>query len=152
MIEESIAVIIANILPTLEQIGGIPLGIALGLDPIYSFLLSLTVNTLLFFPVYFGLKLFYDNVFSKIDIFNKYLERARKKGKPYVDKYGVWGLAFFISFPTPFTGTYTASMVSWIIDLDWKKSVLAIFVGSAIGGLIILVSTLGFLEILKFAF
>ena len=98
MIKESIAVIIANILPTMEQIGGIPLGIALGLDPVYSFLLSLTVNTLLFFPVYFSLKLFYDSVFSKIELFNKYLERARKKGKPYVDKYGVLGLAFFISF------------------------------------------------------
>ena len=152
MIQESIAVIIANILPTSEQIGGIPLGIYLGLDPIYSFLLSLTINTLLFFPVYFSLKFFYDSFFSKIGIFKKYLDRTRMKGKPYVDKYGILGLTLFISLPTPFTGTYTASMLSWLMDLDWKRSSMAIFLGSAIGGLIILGTVMGFIEVLKIMF
>lgn len=152
MIQETVAVIIANLMPTLEQIGGIPLGIALGLNPIYSLLVSLTVNCLLFFPVYFGLELFYENIFSKIGLFKKYLERSRKRGKPFVDKYGILGLTLFISLPTPFTGTYTASMLSWLLDLDWKRSSLAIFVGSLIGGIIILGTTLGFLELLKIAF
>lgn len=152
MIRETVAVIIANLMPTLEQVGGIPLGIALGLNPIYSFLVSLTVNSLLFFPVYFSLELFYENVFSKMGLFKKYVEKSRKRGKPYVDKYGILGLALFISLPTPFTGTYTASMLSWLLDLDWKRSFLAIFIGSLIGGIIILGTTLGFLELLKIAF
>ncbi len=152
MIQETVAVIIANLMPTLEQIGGIPLGIALGLNPIYSLLVSLTVNSLLFFPVYFGLELFYENIFSKIGLFKKYLERSRKRGKPFVDKYGILGLTLVISLPTPFTGTYTASMLSWLLDLDWKRSSLAIFIGSLIGGIIILGTTLGFLELLKIAF
>jgi len=152
MIQETIAVIIANLMPTLEQVGGIPLGIALGLNPVYSLLVSLAVNCLLFFPVYFSLELFYENVFSKMSLFKKYLERSRKRGKPYVDKYGILGLTLFISLPTPFTGTYTASMLSWILDLDWKSSSLAIFLGSLIGGIIILGTTLGFLELLKIVF
>ncbi len=149
MIQETFAVIIANLMPSLEQVGGIPLGIALGLNPIYTFLVSLTVNSLLFFPIYFSLELFYEKVFSRIGLFRKYLERTRKKGKPLIDKYGVLGLTLFISLPTPLTGTYTASMLSWLLDLDWKRSSLAIFIGSMIGGLIILATTLGFIEVLK---
>lgn len=151
MIEATALVILANLMPSLEQVGGIPLGIALGLNPLYVLVLSLSVNCLLYFPVYIALKLFYDNVFSKIQLFNKYLERARNKGKPYVDKYGILGLALFISLPTPLTGTYTASMLSWFLDLDWKRSFVAIFLGSLAGGLIILGTTLGFVEALKIA-
>jgi len=152
MINPTTLVILANIMPTLEQVGGIPLGIALGLNPIYTLLISLTVNCLLFFPIYFGLKLFYKEVFSKMRLFRKYLEKVRKKGKPYVDKYGIIGLTLLISLPTPLTGTYTASILSWFLNLDWKKSFLAIFLGSLIGGLIILGTTLGFLEVLKIVF
>jgi uncharacterized membrane protein len=152
MINPTALVILANIMPTLEQVGGIPLGIALGLNPIYTLLISLAVNCLLFFPVYFGLKLFYKEVFSEMRLFRNYLEKVRKKGKPYIDKYGTIGLTLLISLPTPLTGTYTASILSWFLNLDWKKSFLAIFLGSLIGGLIILGTTLGFLEVLKIVF
>jgi len=136
----------------LEQVGGIPIGLALGLDPFYTLLVSLSVNCILFFPVYFGLKLFYDKIFSRIRLFNKYLEKVRNKGKPYVDKYGILGLTVFISLPTPLTGTYTASILSWFLNLDWKKSFIAIAIGSTIGGLIILAGSLGILNILKLFF
>jgi uncharacterized membrane protein len=152
MFEKTAMVIVANILPSLEQIGGIPLGIALGLDPVYTLLVSLAVNCFLFFPVFFGLKLFYKSFLSKIKLFNKYIERARRIGKPYIDKYGVVGLTLFISLPTPLTGTYTASILSWFLGLDWKKSFVAIALGSTIGGIIILLSSVGFLNILKLIF
>ena len=99
-------VIIANFVPTTEQIGGITLGLSLGLDAVTVLLASLTVNCLLFFPIYFGLKLLYKKVFSKIKLFEKYLERTRVKGKPYIDKYGVLGLTVFVALPSPLTGTY----------------------------------------------
>ena len=143
MLYEVGMVVLANISPFLEQIGGIPLGIALGLDPFHAFLISLCVNVMLFFPVYFILKFFYDKGLSKIGLFRKYLESARRKGEPYVNKYGTIGLAAFICLPTPLTGTYTASMVSWLLDLDWRKAVLAVFIGSFVGGLIILAASLG---------
>lgn len=138
-------VVLANLLPTVEQVGAIPLGLSLGMSPLETFLISLLVNVLLFFPVFFILKLFYDKVFSKIGIFKKYLERVRKKGEPYINKYGTIGLAAFICLPTPLTGTYTASMLSWLLDLDWRKAVAAIFIGSFVGGLIILAGSLGLL-------
>jgi uncharacterized membrane protein len=50
------------------------------------------------------------NIFRKIHwidvLFEKYLERAQRKLKPQIEKYGTWGLAFFIGIPLPGTGAY----------------------------------------------
>ena len=152
MFEKIAMVIFANFLPTLEQIGGISLGLSLGIEPITVLLISLTVNCFLFFPVYFGLRLLYYKIFSKIKIFEKYLERVRKKGKPYIDKYGVFGLTLFIALPTPLTGTYTASILSWFLNLDWKRSFIAIVIGSSIGALVIFFGYLCVFNFLKVIF
>ena len=151
-IEKIAMVILANFVPTTEQIGGISLGLSLGLDPITVLLTSLTVNCLLFFPIYFGLKLLYNKVFSKIKLFEKYLEKARKRGKPYIDKYGELGLTVFVALPSPLTGTYTASLLAWFMNLDWKKSFLAVAVGSFIGALVIFFGYFGILNFLKIIF
>jgi len=151
-LQNILLVIIANFVPTTEQIGGITLGLSLGLDPVTVLVTSLTVNCLLFFPIYFGLKLLYKKVFSKIKLFEKYLERVRKKGKPYIDKYGVLGLTVFVALPSPLTGTYTASILAWFMNLDWKKSFLAISVGSIIGALVIFFGYIGIFNFLKIIF
>ena len=152
MFEKIVSVIVANLLPTLEQIGGISLGLYLGLDPLTVLLVSLSVNCLLFFPIYFGLNFFYNKFLNRISLFEKYIDRARREGKPYVDKYGIFGLTLFIALPTPLTGTYTASILSWFLDLDWKRSFLAILLGSTIGALVIFLGYFGILNFLKILF
>jgi len=149
IIEKTGLLILANFLPTLEQAGGIPLGIFLGLDPIYTLLVSLSVNCFIFFPILLFLRFFHDSILSRIKLFNKYLLRVRKKGKPYIDKYGIFGLTLFISLPSPLTGTYTATILSWFLDLDWRKSFIAIVIGSIIGGLIILAASVGLFGFFK---
>ena len=78
--------------------------------------------------------------------------KVRKTGKPYIVKYGTLGLAAFICLPTPLTGTYTASILSWFLGLDWKRSFVAIAIGSTVGGIIILATSLGLIEALKIIF
>ncbi|MEM7821640.1 MAG: small multi-drug export protein [Candidatus Aenigmatarchaeota archaeon] len=150
MVEKILILIFANLIPTSEQIGAIPLGLALGLSPEVTFFVSISVNSLLFFPLFFCLNFFYEKFFSRIKPFNDYLKKLRKRGEPYVKKYGVIGVTMFIAIPSPLTGTYTGTMLSWLLDLNWKKSFLAIFLGSLIGGAIILLSSLGILNIIKF--
>ncbi len=149
MIEGIWIVAFLNLLPTTEQIGGITVGLALGLNPLLVLFVSLTINCVLFFPVYFGLEAFHERALSKIKLLKRYLERMRKKAKPYVDKYGVLGLTLFIALPTPLTGTYTVSALSWFLGLDWKRSFLAIILGSSIGALIIFLSYFGVFYALK---
>jgi len=151
-IQSVLAVIVANFIPTTEQIGGITLGLSLGLDPLTVLVTSLTVNCLMFFPIYFGLKLLYKEFFSRIRLFQKYLERTQKRGKPYIEKYGVLGLTVFVALPSPLTGTYTASLLAWLMDLDWKRSFIAISIGSIIGALVIFFGYLGIFNFLKIIF
>jgi len=151
-LETITAVVLVNIIPAVEQLGGITTGIALGLQPIEALLISLSINIMLFVPVYFGAEFIYKTL-SKINFlkvrFDKYIERARTKAKPYVEKYGVVGIALFIALPGPFTGTYTASFVSWALKLEWRKAWFAIGLGAIIGGVLIFLAYQGFFTFIK---
>ena len=140
-----IALVIATTLsPIFELRGGIPLGVLVfGLDPLLVFFVAIITNALLFFPIFFGLRLFYDKFLSRFQLFNRYLENVRKRGKPKVDKYGFWGLTLLVGIPLPVTGVYTATFVGWLLGMDWKKAFPAIGLGVVIAGTIVLLVTLG---------
>lgn len=148
--ENILAVIITSVLPIAELRGGIPLGIAVGLDPLFAIPLSIFANALVFFPVYFGLELFFDKLLFKWKFVNRILERSRNKGKPYIDKYGLIGLAVFVGVPLPLTGAWTGTILAWILGLNWKKSFLAVALGVIIAGVIVSLISLGVLTGLKF--
>ena len=57
-------------------------------------------------------------------------------------------LVLFVAVPLPGTGAWTGCLLSWLLDLDRKKSILAISIGVLIAGLFILFGTLGFLNLL----
>jgi uncharacterized membrane protein len=63
------------------------------------------------------------------------LERSQHKLKPYVDKYGEWGVAIFIGVPLPGTGAYTGAFGSYLLGLDRRKFAVANIVGVLLAGL-----------------
>jgi uncharacterized membrane protein len=129
--------------PISELRGGILLGMSLGLDPWFTFFVAIVVNSLIFFPVFFVLRLFYDKFLFRIPLFARYLDSLRKRGKPIVDKYGFWGLFLFVAVPLPFTGAYTGTILAWLLDVDWKKAFPAVGVGVIVAGVIVFLITLG---------
>lgn len=133
-------------LPVIELRGGIPLGISLGLDPVFTLFIAVIANGLMFFPIFFGLHLFYDRLLSRIPLFDRYLDSVRRRGKPKVDKYGFWGLLFFVAIPLPITGVYTATSLAWLLEIDHRKAFLPIGIGVVIAGVIVLLATLGVVE------
>jgi len=135
--------LLVTVSPISELRGGIPLGISLGLDPLFTFLIAIVANTLIFFPVFFALRLFYDKFLFRIPLFDKYLGSLRKRGKPIVDKYGFWGLALFVAVPLPLTGAYTGTILAWLLDVDWKKAFPAVGLGILVAGIVVLLITLG---------
>jgi uncharacterized membrane protein len=141
--------LLATVSPISELRGGIPLGIRLGLPPWFVFLIAVVANALIFFPVFFALRLFYDKFLSRIPLFNKYLDSLRKRGKPKVDKYGFWGLALFVAVPLPLTGAYTGTILAWLLGMDWKKAFPAIGLGVVVAGVVVLLITLVILGIIS---
>jgi uncharacterized membrane protein len=143
MIEKIALTLLATILPISELRGGIPLGISLGLDPWFTFFIAVIANALIFFPIFFVLRLFYDKLLSRIPLFNKYLDNLRKRGKPKVEKYGFWGLTLFVAIPLPITGAYTGTILAWLLGMDWRKAFPAVGLGVIVAGIVVLLITLG---------
>jgi uncharacterized membrane protein len=143
MTREIALTLLATVSPISELRGGIPLGISLGLPPWSVFLMAVIANALIFFPIFFALRLFYDKLLYRIPLFDKYLNHLRKRGEPVVEKYGFWGLTLFVAIPLPITGAYTGTMLAWLVGMDWKKVFPAVGLGVIIAGVIVLSITLG---------
>ena len=147
MTREMAWVLLITVLPITELRGGIPLGIGLGLDPVLVFSVAVVANILIFFPIFFGLRMFYDRVLSRIPLFDEYLSALRRRGRPKVERYGLWGLLFFVAIPLPITGVYTATALAWLLEMEWRKAFVPIGVGAMIAGIIVLLGTLGIVEV-----
>jgi uncharacterized membrane protein len=144
MMREIAWVLLVTISPISELRGGIPLGILkYELDPLFIFCIAVIANALIFFPVFFALRLFYNKILSRIPLFNKYLDNLRKRGKPKVEKYGFWGLTLFVAIPLPITGAYTGTILAWLVGMDWKKAFPAVGLGVIVAGVVVLLITLG---------
>jgi uncharacterized membrane protein len=143
MTKDIVWVLLITISPISELRLGIPYGISKGLDPLLTFFIAIIANALIFFPIFFALRLFYDKLLSRIPLFNKYLDSLRKRGKPKVDKYGFWGLTLFVAIPLPLTGAYTGTILAWLLGMDWRKAFPAIGLGVIVAGVVVLLITLG---------
>ena len=148
MTKEIALTLLATVLPISELRGGIPLGISLGLDPLFTFFLAIIANSVIFFPIFFALRLFYDKILFRIPLFNKYLDNLRKRGKPKVEKYGFWGLTLFVAIPLPITGAYTGTILAWLLGMDWRKAFPAVGFGVIVAGVVVLLITLGVIELI----
>jgi uncharacterized membrane protein len=77
-------------------------------------------------------------------LFDRIVERSRRKVHAKVEKYGYAGLILFVAIPLPITGAYTGTLGAWILGMDRRKTVLAVFGGVIIAGIIVAtVSILG---------
>ena len=143
MAKEIALTLLITILPISELRGGIPLGILkYELDPLFIFCIAVIANALIFFPIFFALRLFYDKVLSRIPLFDRYLDNLRKRGEPEVEKYGFWGLFLFVAVPLPITGAYTGTILAWLLGMDWRKAFPAVGLGVIVAGVVVLLITL----------
>ncbi len=73
------------------------------------------------------------------------LEKGEKGGEKLQAKAGkglYWALFLFVGIPLPGTGAWTGTLAASILDMDFKKSVLAVICGVVLAGVIMgLVST-----------
>lgn len=150
--------VILTIMPVTELRVGLPVAILYAMEqniPIWLiFCLIILLNVLVIFFVFY----FLDNlhhVFLRIKpyrkLFEKYVERFQRKVDKFEKRYetlGFFALVLFVAIPLPGTGAWTGCLLSWLVGLDRKRSILAISIGVLIAGLFILFGTLGFLNLL----
>lgn len=54
-----------------------------------------------------------------------------------ITKYKFWGLMIFVAIPLPGTGVWTGCLAASLIEMDFKRGMLSVVLGSAIAGVIV---------------
>ena len=137
------AVFIISMIPLLELRGG--LLAALKISAAKAIPLCIVGNII---PIPFIL-LFIRQIFKvlkKTKLFRglviKLEDRAMRKSDQ-VKKYEFWGLMLFVGIPLPGTGAWTGSLIASLLEIDIKKSSLAIFCGIIMATVIMYVVSYG---------
>lgn len=74
------------------------------------------------------------------------LEKGEKGGRKLESKAGrglYWALFLFVGIPLPGTGAWTGTLAASILDMDFKKSVLAVVCGVILAGVIMGLASAG---------
>ena len=143
-----IPVIITLLSPIAEARLGIPLGLVLNITPIMLILYALICACAIYFIGRLCLNLIYDKWISRLPLCERITSSIRSKGFNMVQRYGWFGLFLFVVVPIPGTGVYSGTLVSWLLDLPWWKSSIAVISGGTVSALGILMLGCGVMEIL----
>lgn len=144
---KSITVFIVSLLPVIELRGGLIAASLLELSLVKAFIICYIGNIL---PVPFILWFIRVilNWMRNIKIFKKivlWLDKKVEKKKGQIEKFGFWGIVAFVGIPLPGTGAWTGSLIAAMLDMDKKKSFLAVSIGVFIAGVIMAIFSYGVL-------
>ena len=78
--------------------------------------------------------------------------KTRKRADSKIRRYEYLGLLLFVAIPLPFTGAWTGSLIAYLFDLKFSKSILTIFIGVIIAAFIMIIITLTLGNIFGFTF
>jgi len=142
---KELIVFFISLLPILELRGGLIAASLLKLDPVRSYIISVIGNLL---PIPFILWLIKKIInwmrsskhLQKIAL---WLDKKVDKNKGAIEKYGFWGLVLFVGIPLPGTGAWTGALLASLLDMDRKKSFLAILIGVFMASIIMMLVSFG---------
>lgn len=144
MILEYFIAFLISMIPLIEIRGAIPYALAFGLPTIPSYIICIVGNML---PVpiifFFARKVLLWGQKKHIPLFSKFCDfcmtKGEKGGKKLQEKAGTGvyiALFLFVGIPLPGTGAWTGTLAASILDMDFKKSCIAVMSGVVLAGLI----------------
>lgn len=149
MITKYLIVFFVSMVPLIELRGAIPIAVGMDLDKLVSFIISIVGNMLPVPIIYlFARKVLIWGKNKKYigKFFTWCLQKGEKGGKKLESKAGrglYWALFLFVGVPLPGTGAWTGTLAASILDLDFKKTVIAVMGGVLLAGLIMMAISFG---------
>lgn len=142
-------VFLIAMVPLIEIRGAIPYAVGFGLPLVPSILVAVLGNMLpVPFIFLFARKVLEWGKDKKVigKFFTWCLEKGEKGGRKLEAKAGrglYWALFLFVGIPLPGTGAWTGTLAASILNMDFKKSTLAIMAGVVLAGSIMLLASMG---------
>lgn len=146
-----IEVFLLSLVPTFEGRYAIVYGIGRGYH-LWETLLTAALGVLLLsialpaiLPYIDSIMLWLENTPLKklARLYLYYVERVRKKARPYVEKWGFLGLTVFVAIPLPGTGIWTGSLAAYLLGIGKKQTVPALVLGGLLSMAITVLPALG---------
>ena len=135
-------VFLISMVPIVEIRGAVPVAVANDLNLFWTYVVCILGNMLPVPIIYlFARKVLVWGSDKKFigRFFSFCLEKGEKGGKKLLDKAGngmFIALMLFVGIPLPGTGAWTGTLAASILDLGFKKSVIAVMCGVVIAGII----------------
>ena len=146
MLKKYILVFLVSMVPLIELIGSDPLGISQwmgGALPTIPLYILCIIGNMLPVPVifFFARKVLIWGKDKKYigKFFTFCYEKGEKGGKKLQEKAGrglYFALFLFVGIPLPGTGAWTGTLAASFLDMDFKKSVVAVMAGVVLAGMI----------------
>ena len=154
MLWKILVVLLISMVPLIELRGAIPVavGMDLGLPEWLVLIIAIIGNIIPVQIIYlFARKILDWGKERKWRPFKKFcnfcLVKGDKAGQKLLKEAGKGGtyfaLFFFVAIPLPGTGAWTGTLAASILNLDFKKTTIAIVAGVLVAGLIMLTVSLG---------
>jgi uncharacterized membrane protein len=139
-LEQLLTLLFVSMLPVVELRGGIPIGVAMGLD-FWTVFVVCVIGNLLPVPIlipFAGRVLRWCATWPKVGfIFERIIDIGYNKIGKINPHYLFWGLFVFVAVPLPGTGAWGGSLVATLMGLRLRSSFPAIALGVVAGGIVI---------------
>ena len=154
MIAKYLWIFFISMVPIVELRGAIPVSQGLGLPMVTSYIICILGNMLPVPFIYLFARRLLEWGKDKPVVgkfFTFCLEKGQAAGEKLQSKAGrglFIALFLFVGIPVPGTGAWTGTLAASILDMDFKKSVIAVIAGVVLAGIIMGLGTAGVLTIL----
>ena len=135
-------VFLVSMVPIIELRGAIPIAVGMGLPLVPSYILAVIGNMIPVPFIYFFARKLLEWGKDKPVIggfFTFCLEKGKAGGIKLQKKAGrglFWALLIFVGIPLPGTGAWTGTLAASLLDIGFKKSVIAVTLGVLLAGII----------------
>ena len=144
-------IFLVSMVPIVELRGAIPISQGFQLPLLQSYIICVIGNMLPVPVIYwFARRVLMWGKDKKYigKFFTWCIQKGEKGGQKLLEKTGggvYIALMLFVGVPLPGTGAWTGTLAASFLDLDWKKSALAVMGGVVLAGLIVGVVSYGLL-------
>lgn len=153
MLKKYLLVFFVSMVPLIELRGAIPIGLSNILGdplPVLPLYIACIIGNMLPVPIifFFARKVLEWGSDKKFigKFFTFCLEKGKKGGEALQAKAGKGlyvALFLFVGIPLPGTGAWTGTLAASFLDMDFKKSVIAVMAGVILAGIIMGLASLG---------
>lgn len=149
MLKNYLIIFFVSMVPLIELRGAIPIAVGMDLPFVASYIVCVIGNMV---PVpiifFFARKVLLWGRDKRYigKFFTWCIEKGEKGGRKLMEKTGggvYVALMLFVGIPLPGTGAWTGTLAASFLDLEWKKSVVAVMLGVILAGIIMALASLG---------